>query len=59
LKLTLLGHRFNCFGPVHLSASKFRWLGPNGWRTSGSHWTDSYRLKPLGIFSAPIIEESV
>ena len=59
LKLTLLGNRFNCFGPVHLSVPKFRWLGPNSWRTTGSNWTDSYRLKPLGIFSAPIIEESI
>ena len=59
LKLTLLGNRFNCFGPVHLADPKHRWLGPDCWRTQGSRWTESYRLKPLGIFSAPIIEESI
>jgi hypothetical protein len=59
LQLTLLGNRFNCFGPVHLSVPKFRWLGPNSWRSKDSAWTESYRLKPLGIFSAPIIEESI
>ena len=58
LELTLLGNRYNCFGPVHLADPKFRWLGPNSWRTKGSAWTESYRLKPLGILSAPLIDES-
>ena len=58
LKLTLLGNRYNCFGPVHLADPKFRWLGPNSWRTKDSQWTESYRLKPLGILSAPLVEES-
>lgn len=59
LKLTLLGNRFNCFGPVHLADSKYRWLGNISWRTLGAEWTESYRLKPLGIRSAPIIEEMI
>ena len=59
LRLQLLGNRHNCFGAVHLADPKYRWLGPDSWRTSGSLWTESYRLKPLGILSAPIIEESV
>lgn len=57
LKLTLLGNRWNCFGPVHLADPQYRWLGPGCWRTEGSCWTESYRLKPLGILSAPMIEE--
>jgi len=57
LKLTLLGNRFNCFGPVHLADPKYRWLGNISWRTLGDRWTESYRLKPLGIRTAPIIEE--
>ena len=57
LQLQLLGHRGNCFGPVHLADPKYRWLGPDCWRTTGSHWTESYRLKTLGILSAPIFEE--
>ena len=59
LRLQLLGNRHNCFGAVHLADPKYRWLGPDSWRTTGSLWTESYRLKPLGILSAPIIEESV
>ena len=59
LNLTLLGNRFNCFGPVHLAVPKPDWLGPGSWRSKDRAWTESYRLKPLGIFSAPIIEESI
>lgn len=57
LKLTLLGNRQNCFGPVHQADEKDCWIGPNVWRTTGNSWTDSYRLKPLGLLSAPRIEE--
>ena len=57
IKFTLLGNRFNCFGPVHLADPKHSWLGNVAWRTLGDRWTESYRLKPLGIRSAPIIEE--
>ena len=57
VKFTLLGNRFNCFGPVHLADPLHRWLGNVAWRTLGDRWTDSYRLKPIGIRTAPIIEE--
>jgi hypothetical protein len=57
VKITLLGNRFNCFGPVHLADPKYRWLGNVSWRTMDDRWTESYRLKPLGIRSAPLIEE--
>lgn len=57
LKLTLLGNRANCFGPIHNADPLYRWLGPESWRTTGCEWTESYRLKPLGILSAPIVEE--
>ena len=56
LEVTLLGHKWNCFGPVHLADPQYHWLGPNCWRTQGAEWTESYRLKPLGILSAPIVE---
>ena len=55
-EVTLLGHRWNCFGPVHLADTTCLWLGPNCWRTEGAEWTESYRLRPLGILSAPIVE---
>ena len=57
LKLVLLGNRANCFGPVHLSDPQDHWLGNIAWRHYGRKWTDSYRLKTIGIRSAPIIEE--
>lgn len=57
LKLTLLGNRANCFGAVHLADPKEYYLGNKAWRYYGRKWTDSYRLKIIGIRSAPIIEE--
>ena len=57
LKLTALGNRFNCFGPIHLADPKFKWLGNVSWRTLGDRWTESYRLRPIGIRTAPVIEE--
>ena len=59
LELTLLGHRHNTFGPVHLADEKDTWIGPNAWRSVGEKWTESYRLKPMGLTSAPRITESV
>ena len=57
LELTLLGHRHNSFGPVHLADEKNLWIGPDAWRSVGESWTESYRLKPVGITSAPRITE--
>ena len=57
LQLTLLGHRCNSFGPVHLADEKHLWIGPTAWRTVNDEWTDEYRLKTEGVLSAPVIEE--
>lgn len=57
LDLTLLGNRQNCFGPMHLANLRERWIGPDAWRSRGDRWTESYRLRELGILSTPIIEE--
>lgn len=59
LELTLLGHRANSFGPVHLADPTYRYLGPNCWRTQGAEWTESYRFKPLGILSSSIIQWTI
>ena len=56
LELTLLGSRQNAFGPVHLADEKEKWIGPNAWRSEGACWTESYRLKRLGIRSRPEVE---
>jgi len=58
LKLTLLGNRENCFGPLHNADLKNAWIGPDAWRTEGAEWTDSYRLTSLGIRTAPLLEET-
>lgn len=57
VQLTLLGHRQNCFGPLHRADLCAPWTGPDAWRTTGSWWTESYRVKPLGILTAPVITE--
>jgi len=57
LRIVLLGNRQNAFGPVHLADGARKWIGPDAWRTWNANWTESYRLKPIGILSAPVIEE--
>ena len=57
LELKLLGYRENCFGPIHNADPAAIYVRPGYWRTEGNAWTYSYRLKPLGILSAPRIEE--
>ena len=57
LDIVLLGNRQNAFGPVHLADAKRNWIGPDAWRTTGAYWTESYRLKPIGLLSAPVVEE--
>lgn len=56
LEITLLGNRFNAFGHLHAGCQTEPWIGPDAWRTV-ENWTESYRLRPLGILSAPIIEQ--
>ncbi len=57
LIVTLLGNRENTCGALHNADLSNEWIGPGAWRTSGASWTDSYRLTPLGLRSAPWIEE--
>lgn len=59
LQLTVLGHRENAFGPVHNADAQERWIGPDIWRTTGASWTESYRLAPMGLLSAPVVEEEL
>ena len=56
LEITVLGNRFNAFGHLHAGEQTNVWVGPNIWRTL-DNWTESYRLRPLGLLSAPIIEQ--
>ena len=46
--------RHNCFGNIHCADEKYKWLGPDCWRTTDSNWTYEYRLLPEGILTTPI-----
>ncbi|MBE6592420.1 MAG: hypothetical protein E7642_00315 [Ruminococcaceae bacterium] len=54
ITLTAYISRHNCFGNIHCADDKFKWLGPDCWRTKGSTWTYEYRLLPEGLISTPI-----
>jgi hypothetical protein len=52
LDITLYGNRHNAFGPLHWAVPQ-AWVGPQAWRSTGDAWCYEYRLRPLGITSAP------
>lgn len=53
--ITAFGNRANAFGPVHNCDEHYVWFGPDSWRTKGYSWSYEYRLRPMGILSAPRI----
>ena len=53
LRIICLGNRYNGFGQLHLIGDDMVWLGPDSWRSSGTSWTDTYQVKPMGILTAP------
>lgn len=55
IEVTLYGHRYNTFGPLHLVNVKESWHGPGAWRSSGANWSYEYVLRPVGILCAPQI----
>ena len=55
VEMTLYIHRYNTFGPIHLSDTALRWHGPNAWRSEGDSWSYEYKLRPTGILTAPRI----
>lgn len=56
LDIKLYTHRFNSFGAVHNADTALDWHGPDAWRTKDEKWTYEYRLKEVGILSAPVIK---
>ena len=58
VSLSLYISRQNAFGHVHHADENIRWIGPDAWRSKGNAWTESYRLRPEGLLSAPIISEA-
>lgn len=57
IELTCLGHRYNGFGQIHMIGDDLVWMGPDSWRTKNESWTEEYRVKPMGVLSAPVIRE--
>lgn len=53
LELTAFGNRFNTFGALHNCNETETWIGPNYWRSKGTHWAYEYQLRPTGILKAP------
>ena len=47
--------RENTFRPFHNAETNVRKQAPESWRTRGDAWTESYRLSPEGLLSAPKI----
>ena len=55
VEITLMGHRRNSFGPVHLADLKATWIGPHAWRTEGDEWCYDYMICEEGLLSSPEI----
>lgn len=55
VRITCLGNRYNGFGQLHMIGDDLTWVGPNSWRTEAESWTETYRLKEMGILSEPLI----
>ena len=53
--LTLFGHRYNTFGPLHLVNERESWHGPGAWRSEDENWSDQYVLRRLGVMKSPEI----
>ena len=55
VEFTLYIHRYNTFGPLHLSNEQEPWHGPGAWRSEGMNWSYEYVLRRTGILSAPVV----
>jgi len=56
--ITVFGNRVNAFGQVHSTIARGNfWYGPDAWRSRGDAWADEYQLRPMGILTAPVVEE--
>jgi hypothetical protein len=51
LEICCYGSRQNAFGSLHNANDDFKWFGPDAYRTSGDEWTESYKIRPVGILS--------
>lgn len=58
VNITVFGNRVNAFGQVHSTVGgEHFWYGPGAWRSTRDAWADEYQLRPMGILTAPVVEE--
>ena len=55
LGLKLYIHRYNTFGPLHLTKENESWHGPYAWRSENAAWSDEYLLRRTGVLKHPDI----
>lgn len=56
LGLKLFIHRYNTFGPLHLTREKNSCHGPDVWRKTDALWSDEYVLRRTGVLKHPDIK---
>lgn len=54
IELIIYGNRYNTFAGLH-NVTNDNFYSPLYWRTEGDGWCYEYRLKDMGIMSAPVI----
>lgn len=55
VRICSYGTRVNQFGNVHCCNDAEKAMTPQSWRTTGVHWCYEYRLKDVGVLTAPIL----
>jgi hypothetical protein len=53
--IEVIAHRRNSHGPLHCSAKRLRFTGPDTFRPSADQWSDAYRLVACGLMDAPTL----
>ena len=55
LDIKLFGNRINTFGGLHNTVNEHVWQGPMYFRSANEEWSYEYRLRDMGIYSAPVV----
>ena len=55
IRIRSCGSRINQFGQVHNCNPAERYFSPKTWRTTGKKWCYEYRLRQVGVLTAPIL----
>ena len=51
IEVLACGSRFNGFGTLHNANPRYKWYGPDAFRTTGDDWTDNYLVRPSYLLS--------